>query len=161
VVASSRLKSLGRGAGDRRPCQAEHGNLWSLRISRGRAGCQPRFRTRGIVGAGWSDEQAPEIHRFLRSLKVGDIVYIKAYSPSAPDLHVKAIGLVASDDLLTAAQTNGLVQIGRRVRWIVRNPFAFPKPHERNNVRANTIYEEFHPDAQRTIIDRLSAATER
>jgi hypothetical protein len=116
------------------------------------------FIQNDLAGVGYSEPDAPEIHRYVRSLKVGDIVYIKAFSPSSPDLHVKAIGLIADDEALTAAQTNGLVGIGRRVHWVVTDPFSFPKPHERNNVRANTIYEEFHPAVQQVIIQRLLGA---
>jgi len=111
----------------------------------------------GVAGVGWGDREAPEIHRFLRSLKVGDVVYIKAFVPRSPEVQVKAIGLVESDEVLSADQMNGLLQIGRRIRWVVTAPFAIPKPHERNNVRANTLYEEFHPTVQQEIMRRLLA----
>ena len=39
------------------------------------------FIKKNLVGIGHSVEGAPELHQFMRTLKVGDIVYIKSFSP--------------------------------------------------------------------------------
>jgi len=113
-----------------------------------------QFIAQGVVGVGWSASDAPELHQFIRSLKVGDVVYIKSASPTSADIVVKGIGLVRDDAIVVAADTGGLVQIGRRVVWLSREEFRIPKPNEKNNVRLNTMYEEFHPDVQARILGR-------
>jgi hypothetical protein len=47
-------------------------------------------------------------------LKVGDIIYIKSFSPGA-DITVKAIGIICDSIILDEKDYNGLVQIGRNV----------------------------------------------
>lgn len=116
------------------------------------------FIRHNVVGAGWSHDDAPEIHRFLKSLKVGDIVYLKSYPPGGGSIHVKAVGLIADDTELGAAESNDLVSMGRRVHWISTERFEVPRPAEKNNVRSNTVYEEFHPAVQAEIIRRMLQA---
>ena len=41
----------------------------------------------------------------------------------------------------------------RYVRWIIKREIRIPKPKEKNNVRLNTMYEEFHPEVQKIILD--------
>lgn len=113
------------------------------------------FITHNLAGTGWSFADAPELHKFIASLKIGDIIYIKAASPSSPDIIVRGIGIIRDDVLLTAASTSNLVEAGRNVDWKFTQEFRIPKPTERNNVRQNTLYEEFHPDVQAQIIQRL------
>ena len=110
------------------------------------------FIKANIIGVGWNSTDAPELHQFVRALKVGDIVYIKSYSPKSSDIIVKAIGLVANDVIRTHNDTAGLVQIGRNVKWLRKTELRITKPREKNNVRANTMYEEFHPEVQAAIL---------
>ena len=99
------------------------------------------FIANNIAGPGWSITDAPELHQFIRSLKVGDIVYIKSYSPNSTDILVKAVGVITDDQVIA----NNLVSAGRNIKWVVKNTFRIPKTKEKNNVRLNTMYEEFHP----------------
>ncbi len=105
-----------------------------------------------IVGVGWSQTDAPELQEYFRSLKVGDIVYIKACAFGATNITIKAIGLI-EDNIIVS---NQLVTTGRNVKWVFKNRFIIPKPIEKNNVRSNTVYEEFHPDVLREIIARIN-----
>ena len=59
------------------------------------------FIKNNIAGPLWDNLVAPELHQFVNSLKVGDIVYIKSYSPRSNDIIVKAIGVVKDDGLVT------------------------------------------------------------
>lgn len=110
------------------------------------------FIENNIAGPGWSEEEAPELHQFINSLKVGDIVYIKSASPSSKDIIVKAIGVVTDDTLVTSSS---IVSAGRNIKWLETDSFRIPKPKEKNNVRLNTMYEEFHPKVQKVILDKL------
>lgn len=115
------------------------------------------FIADNLIGVGWDVQDAPELHRFIRSLKVGDIVYLKSYPPGSRQIYVKAIGVVRDDIIRDQPDSNGLVEIGRNVRWITTAQFQIPRPNEKNNVRANTMYEEYHPDVEDRIMTRFLA----
>jgi hypothetical protein len=110
------------------------------------------FIANNIAGPGWGIADAPELHQFVRSLKVGDIVYIKSFSPSSPDIIVKAIGVITDDQVVTNSQ---VVSAGRNIKWVVKDSFRISKPNEKYNVRLNTMYEEFHPSVQAQILAKL------
>jgi len=105
-----------------------------------------------IAGPGWSKSDAPELFQFINSLKVGDIVYIKSAPPSSKHITVKAIGIVVDDILVTDSP---VVSAGRNIKWVITSTFKVDKPKEKNNVRLNTMYEEFHPDVQKSILGKL------
>lgn len=111
------------------------------------------FIRSGIVGVGWDDDEAPELREYFQSLKVGDIVYIKAAAFGAENITVKAIGLIRDNVFL---RNTDLVSTGRNVKWLITERFTIPRPTERNNVRSNTVYEEFHPAVLGVIIDRIN-----
>lgn len=108
------------------------------------------FLDNGLIFVGWGPADAPELVQYIRALRVGDIVYIKSHSPRSPSLVIKGIGIVADADVITH---NG--NMGRRVSWLDRQEFRIPKPTEKNNVRNNTIYEEFHPAVQSEILNKI------
>ena len=110
------------------------------------------FIANNIAGPGWDNSEAPELHQFIRSLKVGDIVYIKSAPPSSPDIIVKGIGVITNDQVVI---TSSIVSVGRNIKWLVADNFRIAKPSEKNNVRMNTMYEEFHPDVQSAILAKI------
>jgi hypothetical protein len=113
------------------------------------------FIAKNLAGVGWDQTEAPELHKFIDSLKVGDIIYIKAFRPNSRHIVIKAIGVVRDDIIVDSRASHGLVHAGRNIVWKDTKPFRVPKPKERNNVRLNTLYEEFHPDIQAEIIRRI------
>ena len=100
------------------------------------------FLENGVVGVGWDSADAPELQEYFKSLKVGDIIYIKAAFGGA-DITVKGIGVIRDTTIRTASDTNNLVTTGRNVAWLSSDRFVIPRPTEKNNVRNNTVYEEF------------------
>ena len=110
------------------------------------------FINQNLVGVGWDGTDAPELQDYFLSLKVGDIVYIKA-AFGQNDITVKAIGIIRDNIIIW---NNGLVSTGRNVKWIFRQKFVIPRPQEKNNVRSNTVYEEFHPVVLQEIISRIN-----
>ena len=113
------------------------------------------FINANLVGVGWPTSDAPELQEYFKSLKVGDIVYIKAAFGGA-DITVKAIGIIRDNVVRTGADTGNLVSTGRNVAWLNTDRFVITRPAERNNVRSNTVYEEFHPLVQTEIILRIA-----
>jgi len=121
----------------------------------------PRFIDNNLVGVGWRSVDAPELHEFIRALKVGDIVYIKSFSPSADAITVRAIGIITNSEFVDRQASNGLVEAGRNVRWLSTQQFEIAPPTERNNVRRNTLYEVWHPVVQHAIMERVIPELER
>lgn len=105
-----------------------------------------------IIGVGWDEIDAPELEEYFKSLKAGDIVYIKA-AFGGNDITVKAIGIIKDNIIIKNAQ---LVTTGRNVKWLDTDKFVIKRPQEKNNVRSNTVYEEFHPDILEEIINRIN-----
>ncbi|MBK9579437.1 MAG: hypothetical protein IPK50_16545 [Fibrobacterota bacterium] len=114
------------------------------------------FIKQEIVGVGWSSIDAPELQEYLKSLKVGDIVYIKSAFGGAPDITVKGIGIISDNVIRYSGDTDNLVSAGRNVRWLSTEKFTIPRPTEKNNVRSNTVYEEFHPIVQIEIVNKIT-----
>ncbi|ULJ59930.1 hypothetical protein [Wielerella bovis] len=113
------------------------------------------FIDNAIVGFGWNETEAPDLHNFISTLKVGDIVYIKSFSPSSSDLIIKAIGIIPNNKVKAIPE---LVSAGIDVNWIKTDEFRVLKPKGKNNVRLNSMYEEFHPEIQKIILEKLFQA---
>jgi len=111
------------------------------------------FIKHNVIGTGWDITDAPELHEYFKSLKVGDIVYIKSANPSSA-ITVKGIGIII-DNIILNSTNNQYTEIGRNVKWLNTDKFIIQKYDEKNNVRMNTIYEEFHPDVQNEIIGKI------
>ena len=114
------------------------------------------FIEANLVGIGHSVEEAPELHQFMRALKVGDVVYIKSFPPRSPELFIRGIGVIKDDEeVRDRGIREGRVSCGRNVKWVDTQEFRIPKPVEANNVRRNSLYEEFHPEVQRKILEKF------
>jgi hypothetical protein len=110
------------------------------------------FIDNGIVATGWDGSTAPDIHEMFRDINVGDIVYIKSCNFSS-NITVKAIGIVRDDFILSSLDEPDLIEIGRNIRWIYTDCFVITRPaNQKNNVRGNTIYREYHPEIISTIM---------
>ncbi len=140
------------------------------------------FLRESVIGTDWPFAIALDVHNFFRSLKAGDIVYLKKAAPGT-DIKVLAIGVVAdaavwwedshgnpcpaSSALAPIALLMG-AKLLRRVKWLlpktgedkVNRKGLLPllniaNPAGKNNVRYNTIYEEFSLDVWVRIIGAL------
>lgn len=109
-----------------------------------------------MAGTGWSSADAPDVHEIFRAILPGDIVFLKSCACGS-DITVKGIGIIKDLSILNSRYSRK-IHIGRSVRWLSHREFRITKPeNSRNNVRANTIYQEYHPDVVAEIMDELSA----
>lgn len=106
-----------------------------------------------IIGTGWDNNDAPDLHVLIKSLKIGDVIYIKSSGVSSA-ISVKAIGVIIDNEILSK-QNHTLTEVGRNIKWLHKVKFMISQPSGKNNVRLNTIYEEFHPNVLKEIIDKL------
>lgn len=113
------------------------------------------FINKGIACVGWNISDAPELHSILQSVKIGDIFYIKSYSPSN-GLYIKAVGIVSNNTV--KQETEGA---GVSVNWIWHGWYHYGKVLDKYNVRSITIYEEYNKDVQDLILGFIFSKVEK
>lgn len=105
---------------------------------------------------GWEESAAPATHKILKSIKRGDIVYIKSMDISNKKLNVRAIGVVFDDEVKQYSLGSGI-----QVKWIKSShqtpllKLDLTSEMYKNNVFNNTLYEEFNPIVQLKILHEL------
>jgi hypothetical protein len=114
---------------------------------------------------GWNEDSAKDLYSFVASLKVGDILYIKANAPGSRRIRVKGVGIVTKSliDCITDGDYGSLSiseweSLFVKVAWIHKKEFLITIPNEEGrltNIRAATIYEEYLPIVQRQVIDKI------
>ncbi len=109
------------------------------------------FLSNGVACIGWARNDAPPLHRIIRHIKMGDIVYIKAHPPNQ-GLIIKGVGIVMDDEVFP---DQDLGQACIRVRWIWRGNELLGHIRDRYPVRSITLYEEFNPEIIRRVIELL------
>lgn len=113
---------------------------------------------------GWNENSAKDLYSFVASLKVGDILYIKSNAPGSRKIKVKGIGIITKNFI-------GCVNSGEftesvsdwqtlfiRVSWVMQDEFEIEIAENEGkltNVRAATMYEEFLPEVQEILINKL------
>jgi hypothetical protein len=113
------------------------------------------FIKMGVACVGWSPNDAPAIHAQMKSVKAGDIFFIKSYAPTA-GLHIKAVGFVTDPTFRPITDALGW---GVSIRWLPlleeRIPIGPLQDHS-DYLRRGTLYEEFNPSVIGRIVDLLS-----
>ncbi len=111
------------------------------------------FINNSCVGIGWSYNDNTSGHNIIQSIKAGDIVYIKSCNNGSP-ITVRAIGVVTDYDSFTVPN---VAEIARNVKWLDTTSFVIPNPKssDKNNVRSNSVYEEYNLDVIGQIINKL------
>jgi hypothetical protein len=117
------------------------------------------FINKGVACVGWDKADAPAFYEMIQQINVGDIVFLKSFSPKA-GLYIKAIGFVRSSKILQFEDTDGL-GIGREVAW----KFHASKQSEWlwlgrlqdkfDFMRGGTMYIETNPIVQSKIIEKI------
>ncbi len=110
------------------------------------------FIERNIASMGWGAADAPYFHEILRLISIGDIIYLKSYSPTG-GLTIKAVGMVTRAvhiAHLSADDDEGRASVG--VRWIHRADEKVGAVGDRADfMRRGSLYQEHNPDVQRLV----------
>lgn len=88
------------------------------------------------------------------SIKSGDIVYIKSFTPKTKELHIKAVGLVKD----TTKKHYDSLGTGVKAIWKENfQPFSITIDDKmyKNNVFNNTLFEEFNTNIIEQIIKSI------
>ncbi|MCS3869455.1 hypothetical protein J3D55_002371 [Chryseobacterium ginsenosidimutans] len=114
---------------------------------------------------GWDINDAQDLYNMLSTVKIGDIIYLKANRPGSLDLRIKGIGIVRNSLLNILFEKGENLSSTRNnfelpVEWIDTDEFFITIPSNTGkltNVRAATLYEEFLPFVQNEIINKIIA----
>ena len=55
------------------------------------------FVSEGFACIGWKKKEKPELYEILNSIKIGDIIYIKALPFNSKSMKIKAFGIVTAE----------------------------------------------------------------
>jgi hypothetical protein len=128
-----------------------------------------RFFSEGKFILGWNEESAKDLYAFVASLKVGDILYIKANQPGSRNIRVKGVGIVTKS--LMGCMTSGEFESASisdweslfvHVAWVHQQEFIVTIPENEGrltNIRAATIYEEYLSVVQESILAKIIHAS--
>lgn len=109
----------------------------------------------GTAVIGYSEEDKPKFFEQLRSIKAGDLVFIKTrFMPTQP-LRVKAIGIALGSEVSVENGMNG--KKGIKVHWIkdfTESPRIIEKGRKYDGDN-QTIYQEMNQDVIRQISELL------
>jgi hypothetical protein len=118
------------------------------------------FKDNNVVGTGWDIDEAPDLHEYFRILEPGDVIYLKAASFGSA-VTVKGIGLIEGPQIIDGTYGSIYIETGRQVQWLDKSWFKLDKLSGKNNVRANTLYRETHPDHIQTIMQKVEQGLKR
>jgi hypothetical protein len=120
-----------------------------------------------LIGVGWPFDDAPDLHEMVKSLKTGDIVFLKKFS-LASGFQIKSVGIVADSEIIQDTDQCKILQndslpIARHVKWLWTSEnwvFITEDAGGKNNVRLNSVFEEFNPYVQWEIVEKLRNPSE-
>ena len=126
------------------------------------------FFTKGLFIIGWDRASGRDLQSSLASLKIGDIIYLKASRPGSRNLRIKGIGIVTRsfvECIQRGEYGNELPSNWQsffiRVAWIIQDEFRInipPNEGRLTHIRSGTFYEEPLPFVQEEIVSRITSA---
>lgn len=122
-----------------------------------------QFIENGVAFVGWDKKEAPVLHNMLDHIRVGDIIYLKSFTPKNKKLTIKAIGIVtnAQREVQDLRLKDRLYPIGKGVTVAWKTPADFRESIEvtermfKNNVFNNTLYQEYNDEVIDLIFKQL------
>jgi len=117
------------------------------------------FHRLGIACIGHKRKDAAEIFSEFRSLKIGDVIYMKSLSPSSKCMTVMGVGIVIDNTIRKIRDSTyvdeNFLGYGVKVRWQFNGEYQIGKSKERDNHwhrRLGTFYEEYNRSIQKLVI---------
>lgn len=113
------------------------------------------FLDRSFAYIGWKEPEAPAIYQMLRSIKVGDIIYIKSFSPKTKTLHIKALGIVIDNKLQYSEDLGTGVAVKWKDEFTEVIEISITPEMYRNNIYNNSLYEEYDKRIIQKLIEEI------
>lgn len=110
------------------------------------------FINHNIICVGWDETTAPAFHAMLAGMSVGDVVFIKSFSPKV-GLYIKAIGVVASSSVISTPFGKARRVLWKHVAKTKDDWLKFGRMYDKYDfMRGGTLYPEYNPDIVRKIL---------
>ena len=93
------------------------------------------FISNEVACVGWSNRDAPALHKIMAHIKVGDIIYIKTHTPTE-GLTIKAVGIVVDDNVFSV---KGVGRACLKTKWVWSGRINLGMIPDKYNVRNNTL----------------------
>ena len=100
-----------------------------------------KFVKNKVACIGYEPDETPTLYNVFKSIKVGDIVYLKSKSPNS-GLKIKAVGIATS----TTLKSYKNLGYGSGVNRIVDTLPLKELKDDKYNVGCNNIYEEYNDE---------------
>ena len=121
------------------------------------------FEKYGVACIGHEREDAPEIYAEFRTLKVGDIIYMKALGPSSDKMCIMGVGIVVNNfikEIVTDKDTKDEIYWGHgvKVNWRFCGEYYTSRGIEKDkhwHRRMGTFFEEYSRKIQKLVIRML------
>lgn len=114
------------------------------------------FINQGFACIGWSENDAPALYQMIKSVKIGDIIYIKSFTPKQNQIYIKAVGVV-----IDSFDNYDSLGYGVKVKWKSNFneyiPINVTPEMYKNNVFNNTMYEEYNKSIISKLIEIIMA----
>jgi hypothetical protein len=112
---------------------------------------------------GWNINDANDLYSMISTIKVGDIIYLKANQPGKLDIRIKGIGIVEKSLIEVLFDKEEDLSIRKSsfalpIKWIIQEEFKITIPSnigKLTNVRPATLYEEYLPYVQTQILNKI------
>lgn len=113
------------------------------------------FLRNNFAYIGWKEPEAPAIYQMLRSIKVGDMIYIKSFSPKTKTLHIKALGIVIDNKLQYSEDLGTGVAVKWKDEFTEVIEISITPEMYRNNIYNNSLYEEYDKRIIQKLIEEI------
>ncbi|CAM3421915.1 hypothetical protein [Flavobacterium chungbukense] len=120
------------------------------------------FKNENFV-IGWNIKNAQDLYSQISTIKIGDIIFLKANKPGNLNLRIKGIGIVKDSFIGVLFDKEENLSLRKKnfelpVKWIVKSEFKISIPPDTGkltHVRAGTLHEEYLPYVQKEIIGKI------
>ena len=113
-----------------------------------------------VACVGHARRDTPEIFAQFRTIRKGDIIFMKAFGPSSTQICIMGIGFVTGNNIYKVSDELGF---GIDVEWVFgpgegEEIYLLDKlgQDKHRNVRLGTLYEEFAPKVKRALASILA-----
>tara|TARA_R110000868_G_C10794055_1_gene756558 strand:+ start:80 stop:514 length:435 start_codon:yes stop_codon:yes gene_type:complete len=112
---------------------------------------------------GWNIKDAEDLYSLISTIKIGDIIFLKANKPGNLDVRIKGIGIVKNSFIGVLFDKEENLPLRTEnfelpVKWIVTSEFKIsipPNIGKLTHIRSGTLYEEYLPYVQKEIIEEI------
>ena len=114
-----------------------------------------------VIGRNIKD--AEDLYSLISTIKIGDIIFLKANKPGNLDVRIKGIGIVKNSFIGVLFDNEENLPLRTEnfelpVKWIVTSEFKIsipPNTGKLTHIRSGTLDEEYLPYGQKEILEKI------